>query len=189
MYRVALILAVLAAIGSLALSFTVTKPKIEGLVQERNDLQTNLAASEAAKTEAEKKAKVATATADKKTSELAAVQKELETAVATATTQQARADKYFSDYNKTLADKNSAQEQLAQWAGTGMKPDQIIAMKGELKASKELSSILADEKSILQRNVAALKNKLSKYEDENRPQGIRPGRGSEMGVRGSQCRL
>ena len=62
----------------------------------------------------------------------------------------------------------AAQEQLAQWAGTGMKPDQIIAMKGELKASKELSSVLADEKSILQRNVAALKNKLSKYEDENR---------------------
>jgi hypothetical protein len=69
MYRVALILAVLAAIGSLALSFTVTKPKIEGLVQERTELQTNLAASEAAKTEAEKKAKAAVATADKKSSE------------------------------------------------------------------------------------------------------------------------
>ena len=66
MYRVALILAVLAAIGSLALSFTVTKPKIEGLVQERTELQTNLAASEAAKTEAEKKAKAAVATAAKK---------------------------------------------------------------------------------------------------------------------------
>ena len=39
MYRVALILAVLAALGSLALSFTVTKPKIEGLVQERDGLQ------------------------------------------------------------------------------------------------------------------------------------------------------
>ena len=168
MYRVALILAVLAAIGSLALSFTVTKPKIEGLVQERTELQTNLAASEAAKTEAEKKAKAAVATADKKSSELATTQKELETATAAAATQQARADKYFAEYNKTLADKNSAQEQLARWAGTGMKPDQIIAMKGELKASKELSSVLADEKSILQRNVAALKNKLSKYEDENR---------------------
>ena len=168
MYRVALILAVLAAIGSLALSFTVTQPKIEGLVQERNDLQTNLAASEAAKTEAEKKAKTATATADKKTSELAATQKELETATATAATQQARADKYFADYNKTLADKNAAQEQLAQWSGTGLKPDQILVMKAELKASKELTGVLADEKTILQRNVAALKNKLSKYEDENR---------------------
>jgi hypothetical protein len=182
MYRVALILAVLAAIGSLALSFTVTKPKIEGLVQERTELQTNLAASEAAKTEAEKKAKAAVATADKKSSELAATQKELETATAAAATQQARADKYFTEYNKTLADKNSAQEQLAQWAGTGMKPDQIIAMKGELKASKELSSILADEKSILQRNVAALKNKLSKYEDENRVVAMPGLKGSVLAV-------
>ncbi|MEY2787764.1 MAG: hypothetical protein RLZZ34_907 [Verrucomicrobiota bacterium] len=168
MYRVALILAVLAAIGSLALSFTVTKPKIEGLVQERNDLQTNLTAAETAKTEAEKKAKAAVATADKKTAELAATQKELETATATAATQQARADKYFADYNKTLADKNAAQEQLAQWSGTGLKPDQILAMKAELKASKELVAVLGDEKSILQRSVASLKNKLSKYEDENR---------------------
>ena len=182
MYRVALILAVLAAIGSLALSFTVTKPKIEGLVQERNDLQTNLAASEAAKTEAEKKAKVATATADKKTSELAAVQKELETATATAATQQARADKYFTDYNKTLADKNAAQEQLAQWSGTGLKPDQILAMKAELKASKELTGVLADEKTILQRNVAALKNKLSKYEDENRVVAMPGLKGSVVAV-------
>lgn len=182
MYRVALILAVLAAIGSLALSFTITKPKIEGLVQERSELQTNLAASETAKTEAEKKAKAATATADKKSSELAAAQKDLEAATATAATQQARADKYFAEYNKTLADKNSAQEQLAQWAGTGMKPDQIIAMKGELKASKELTGVLTEEKSILQRNVAALKNKLSKYEDDNRVVAMPGLKGSVVAV-------
>ncbi|MFM8879094.1 MAG: hypothetical protein ACKOKG_08170, partial [Verrucomicrobiota bacterium] len=149
MYRVALILAVLAAIGSLALSFTVTKPKIDGLVQERNDLQTNLTASETAKAEAEKKAKAATALADKKSSELAATQKELETASETAKTQRARADKYFADYNKTVAEKNSAQEQLAQWSGTGLKPDQILAMKAELKSAKEVAGVLADEKAIL----------------------------------------
>ena len=167
MYRVALILAVLAAIGSLALSFTVTKPKIEGLVQERADLQANLATAEAAKTEAEKKAKAATAVADKKTAELAATQKDLETAAEAAKTQRARADKYFADYNKTLAEKNSAQEQLAQWSGTGLKPDQVLAMKAELKATKDLAGVLSDEKSILQRNVASLKNKLAKYEDES----------------------
>lgn len=194
MYRVALILAVLAAIGSLALSFTVTKPKIEGLVQERTDLQTNLAATEAAKTEAEKKAKAATATAEKKTAELAATQKDLEAATATAATQQARADKYFADYNKTLAEKNAAQEQLAQWAGTGLKPDQIIAMKADLKASKELAGVLADEKSILQRNVASEEQALQIRRRKPRrrhawPEGFGRGGGSEMGVRGSQRRL
>ncbi len=182
MYRVALILAVLAAIGSLALSFTVTKPKIEGLVQERNDLQTNLSAAETAKAEAEKKAKSATATAEKKTAELAAAQKDLETATATATTQQARADKYFADYNKAVAEKNAAQEQLAQWAGTGLKPDQVLAMKAELKTTKELAGVLADEKSILQRNVASLKNKLSKYEDENRVVAMPGLKGSVIAV-------
>jgi len=182
MYRVALILAVLAAIGSLALSFTVTKPKIEGLVQERADLQANLATAEAAKTEAEKKAKAATAVADKKTAELAATQKDLETAAEAAKTQRARADKYFADYNKTLAEKNSAQEQLAQWSGTGLKPDQVLAMKAELKATKDLAGVLSDEKSILQRNVASLKNKLAKYEDESQVVAMPGLKGSVVAV-------
>jgi len=182
MHRVALILAVLAAIGSLALSFTVTKPKIDGLVQERTDLQTNLAAAETAKAEAEKKAKAATAVADKKSTELAAAQKELETATEAAKTQRARADKYFADYNKTVAEKNAAQEQLAQWSGTGLKPDQILGMKAELKSTKELAAVLADEKTILQRNVASLKNKLSKYEDENRVVAMPGLKGSVIAV-------
>lgn len=182
MYRVALILAVLAAIGSLALSFTVTKPKIEGLVQQNTELQTNLSAAETAKADAEKKAKAATTTAEKKSAELAATQKELESATETAKTQRARADKYFADYNKTVAEKNSAQEQLAQWSGTGMKPDQVLAMKAELRASKELAGVLADEKSILQRNVASLKNKLSKYEDESRVVAMPGLKGSVVAV-------
>jgi len=182
MYRVALILAVLAAIGSLALSFTVTQPKIEGLVQERADLQANLATAEAAKTEAEKKAKAATAVADKKSTELAATQKELEAATEAARTQRARADKYFADYNKTVAEKNSAQEQLAQWSGTGLKPDQVLAMKVELKTAKELAGVLSDEKSILQRNVSSLKNKLSKYEDDSQVVAMPGLKGSVIAV-------
>ena len=142
----------------------------------------NLATAEAAKTEAEKKAKAATAVADKKTAELAATQKDLETAAEAAKTQRARADKYFADYNKTLAEKNSAQEQLAQWSGTGLKPDQVLAMKAELKATKDLAGVLSDEKSILQRNVASLKNKLAKYEDESQVVAMPGLKGSVVAV-------
>jgi len=56
------------------------------------------------------------------------------------------------------------------------------AMKAELKASKELAGVLADEKSILQRNVASLKNKLSKYEDENRVVAMPGLKGSVVAV-------
>lgn len=166
MYRVALILAILAAIGSLALSLTVTKPKIEGLTSERDTLQGNLTTSEQARSEAEKNAKAATATAEKKTAELAAANKELETQTAEATTQRARADKYFADYNKTLAEKNSAQEQLAQWTALNIQPTQIIVLQKDLKDTKADKEALLAQEKILNRNIVSLKNKLSKYEDE-----------------------
>jgi len=167
MYRVALIFAVLAAAGSLALSFTVTKPKITELTDANNLLTENLNASEAAKGEAEKKAKAATAAAEKSASELVTTKKELEETTAEADQQRKRADKYFADLNKATIDKNSAQEQLARWSALRIQPDQVIALQQDLKVTKETAAALADQEKILNRNIANLKSKLSRYEDEN----------------------
>ena len=167
MYRVALIFAVLAAAGSLALSFTVTKPKITELTDANNTLTENLTASEAAKGEAEKKAKAATAAAEKSASELVTTKKELEETTAEADQQRKRADKYFADLNKATTEKNSAQEQLARWSALRIQPDQVIALQQDLKVTKETAAALADQEKILTRNIANLKSKLSKYEDEN----------------------
>lgn len=166
MYRVALILAALAAAGSLVLSFTVTKPKIETLTGERDSLTTRLDYSETAKTEAEKKAKAATTAAEKSASELATTRKELEESSALASQQRTRADKYFADLNKANADKNSAQEQLARWSALRIQPDQVIALQNDLKTTRETAAALADQERILTRNISNLKDKLSKYEDE-----------------------
>jgi chromosome segregation ATPase len=166
MYRVALILAILAAIGSLALSFTVTKPKIEGLTQDNERLNTDLAAATTARDEAVKTAKAATATAEKKAAELANTQKDLETKTEEAKVQTERANKYFAEYNKTLAEKNSAQEQLARWTALNVQPNQIVALQNDLKSTKEANSALLDQEKILNRNIVNLKNKLSRYEDE-----------------------
>ena len=166
MYRVALILAALAAAGSLVLSFTVTKPKIETLTGENKSLGEQLAASDSAKTEAEKKAKAATAAAEKTAAELATTRKDLEDASAQATQQRTRADKYFGDFNKATADKNAAQEQLARWSALRIEPDQVIALQNDLKSTREKAAALSDQEKILTRNISNLKNKLSKYEDE-----------------------
>jgi hypothetical protein len=166
MYRVALILAALAAAGSLVLSFTVTKPKIETLTGENKSLGEQLAASDSAKTEAEKKAKAATTAAEKTAAELATTRKDLEDASAQATQQRTRADKYFGDLNKATADKNAAQEQLARWSALRIEPDQVIALQNDLKSTREKAAALSDQEKILTRNIANLKNKLSKYEDE-----------------------
>ena len=167
MYRVALIFAILAAVGSLAVSFTVTQPKVVSLTEENSSLNTQLTDATNAKTEAEKKAKVATAAAEKTAAELASTKKDLDEASAKATQQQTRADKYFADLQKATADKNSAQEQLARWSALRIEPDQVIALQKDLKNVRETAAALADQEKILNRSIATLKSKLARYEDEN----------------------
>ena len=166
MYRVALILAALAAAGSLVISFMVTKPKIETLVGDNAELTTNLAAATTAKDESEKKAKEQKLLAEKSASKLITTEKKLEEASQLAEQQLARANKYFADLNKTTAEKNAAQEELARWSALRIQPNQVIALQQNLKKVGEEKAALVDQEKVLMRSVANLRNKLSKYEDD-----------------------
>jgi hypothetical protein len=167
MYRIALILAVVAAIGSLVVSFLFTGPKVTQLKTDLESTTASLTAEQQARTEADKKAKDATAAAEKAVKELAETKKSLEEITVDATTQRARADKYFADFTKAETAKNDAQEKLARWDALNVQPEQITGLQKDLKETKELKDVLELEKKEFLRNIAFLKSKLSRYEGDD----------------------
>lgn len=164
MLRLGLILALLAGIGSLVVTFLVTKPKVEELTsnlasttQQLNDTQQQL-------TETTKREKAATAAAEKAQQELASTKTELETKTQEASVQRTRADKLDTDLNKTIKEKNDAQAQLAQWDALGVKPEQVTQLRVDLRKTGEERDALRDEKELFLRKVAQLQTRLDKYE-------------------------
>jgi len=163
MLRIALIIALLAAIGSLALTFLHTKPTVETL---RADLVSTTADRD------DKNTKLTAATADlKKTQgDLEARSKELETtktqldeASTAAAANKKRADGLDANLIKTTKERNDAQQELAQWEGLGLKPDQIRAMRVDLKKTTEEKNALAEEKVIFLKTISRLENDLAVF--------------------------
>jgi len=165
MLRIALILALLAAIGSLTLSFLVTQPTV-------TDLRTNLASTtqqlgetqatlETTKSELKK---TSTELASK-SSDLELTRAQLEEVSATAATTKRRADSLEANLTKTTREKNEAQAELAQWQALGIKPDQVTEIRTELKKTIEEKDALSDEKVLFLRNISQLKARLLKYEE------------------------
>ena len=164
MLRVALILAVLAAIGSLVVSFLVTEPTVK-------DLRTNLASTTQSleetrgtlsKTEGElKKSK---GELEAKSKELDSTKVQLEEATVAAANNKKRADQLDANLAKTTKERNEAQAEVAQWQALGIKPDQVIQLRADLKKTTEAKVALEDEKTIFLKRIGRLENRLAKYE-------------------------
>jgi cell shape-determining protein MreC len=164
MLRIALIIALLAAIGSLALSFLHTEPTVSTL---RADLATTKG------TLVETTGKLTQTTADlKKTAgeletrskDLESTKTQLEEASTAAANNKRRADQLDATLAKTKKEKEEAQAQLAQWDALGVKPDQVVQMRSDLRKTTDEKNALADEKNVFLKNIVFLKNRLAKYE-------------------------
>lgn len=161
MLRIALIIALLAAIGSLALTFLHTKPTVETL---RADLVSTTADRD------DKNNKLQTATADlgktkteleSRTKELETTKTQLEEASTAAASNKKRADTLDANLAKTTKERNEAQQELAQWQALNIKPDQIREMRVELKKTADEKNALAEEKVIFLKTITRLENDLA----------------------------
>jgi uncharacterized protein YoxC len=165
MLRIALILALLAAVGSLALSFLVTKPTVEelrtNLATTQSTLDTTQKDLQTTKTDLTKTKK----DLDEKAKDLDTTKTALETAAAEATNAKRNADRLSGDLAKTTKEKNDAQTELAKWDSLGLKPEQVAQMRVDLKKTSDEKEALAGEKTIFLRSIAVLKSKLLKYEE------------------------
>lgn len=163
MLRIALILALLAAIGSLVLSFMVTQPTVEEL---RTNLQTTsdtLKTTEGTLATTKSDFAKTKKDLDEKVKDLDATKASLETASTEAANLKKRSDKLDADLAKSTKERNEAQAELAQWQALAIKPDQVGQMRVDLKKASEERDALRDEKTIFLRNIARLQNELAVF--------------------------
>lgn len=183
MLRLALILALLVAVGGLAVSHFVTKPKVDELHGNLVTTTQTLQETTTAKIAAEADAKAQKMVAEKVSRELTDTKVQLETASTEAQQQRGRADRLQTDLTKVTKDKNEAQQSLAAWNVLGVQPQQITQLKADLKNTTEERDAFASQERIFLRNIEQLQSKLSTYEGNREKPIEMPGlKGSVVAV-------
>jgi len=164
MLRVALILAVLAAIGSLVVSFVFTEPTVKDLRTNLATTTQNLQETQTALDKTKSDLKKTSSDLEARSKELDTTKTQLEEATVAASNNKKRADQLDSNLAKTTKERNEAQAELAQWQALGVKPDQVIQIRADLKKTAEAKVALEDEKAIFLKRIGRLENRLAKYE-------------------------
>lgn len=175
MLRICLIIAIVAGLGTLAISHVKVADKITTLNATLDDTQKQLTTSRETERKAKKTAQEMTAAAEKANKELEGTKAELETASAKAEQQQKRADDLEVNLNKTMKEKNDAQVKLAEFEAFSMTPLQIRAALAEnKKLVSERSEV--DKKIQLQgREIVALTKQLSIFVGDSAPPQVPTG--------------
>ena len=168
MLRIALILALLAAISSLALSFLVTKPTVQELRDNLATTQTTLDTTQKTLTSTKSDLDKNKKELEERTATLETTKTALDTATTEAANSKKRADTLDANLAKTLRERNDSQAELAQWQALGIKPDQVIQTRIELQKATADREALAEEKTIFLRDIAQLKARLLRYEEPDK---------------------
>ncbi|MFO1460199.1 MAG: hypothetical protein U1G08_12400 [Verrucomicrobiota bacterium] len=170
MLRLALILALLVAIGGLAVSHFVAKPKVDDLVSNLDSTTKSLQQTTSERDTAQTEAKNQKALAEKVSRELTDTKGLLEAAATDAQQQRGRADRLQTDLTKITKERNEAQQVVAAWNVLGVQPEQVAQLKSDLKKITEERDALNTQEKIFTRNIEDLKNRLARYEgDKEKP--------------------
>jgi uncharacterized protein (DUF3084 family) len=164
MLRLLLVLALLVALGTVAIVELKVRPDVGQLRTDLADTKDQLTKTTAEKNDAVKRGNEAKALADKVSKELSDTKATLETALAESTSQRARADKLATELSTTTKSKNEAQTELAQWKALGVTVDQIVQLKIDARNSADQ---VAEQKVVitkLNRELDFANTKLAIYE-------------------------
>jgi hypothetical protein len=167
--RICLIVAILAGLGVAALNFTKVKEKIEFIQGQRD---TEKKDKETAQNDLRKTKSDLKQTADKlKQTEttLAATVEERDTVRKDLDAQTKLGNKLKGDLDKATKERDDAKAELAAYSGTGLKPEEIIAIK---KSYKGLEDQLAEDKVVmtgLRKKVDKLETRLAVFENPDKP--------------------
>jgi hypothetical protein len=162
--RISLIVAILAGLGAGGLGYYQATKQIPDLVAQRDKEHTD----KVAEIDAHKKTKAELA---KTKSDLASTQQELadtkdarDKALARADQQQKRADELSDKLAKATQERDDAQNSLAQYQATQLKPEEIITLSKRLKAANEQIMVINGEKAAIQRELVRVQTKLDELQ-------------------------
>jgi hypothetical protein len=148
-FRVFLILAILAGIGTVAVTQFMVRPHIQQIVDERETNKQNWKKEE---TRANKLTKDLKTTQEKLASTeklLDETKAELVAMTAKANEQQQRADTLQANLDKTKQELNAAQQDLAAWRALGIPVERVAQLIEEHKRYKERIAILQEEMQVV----------------------------------------
>jgi len=162
MLRIFLILSLAVSLAGVVFSF-VLKDKVttlsENLLTTRGERDT--AVSEATQAKAAEKKAVAGEKAAKE--ELEATQQELAVKTAALNDVEGQLAKTAKDLQETTVARDIAQRRLAQWDATGVKVEQIVALKTEGQRLIAERDAYAAEKKVMGREITRLNDELDVY--------------------------
>ncbi|MGA9452566.1 MAG: hypothetical protein WBW41_14620 [Verrucomicrobiia bacterium] len=165
--RISLIVAILAALGAGALSFTQVRGKINTLIQQRDDYhgqrdqvqaQLNTTKKDLAKTQD---------TLKQTQEDLTTAKADREKAVAKAAAEQKRADDLSEKLTKAAADRDEAQGNLAAYTASGLTAKQVADLSHSLKNAQTAIDALNEEKVVMSRTIDRLKNEIAEIMGTN----------------------
>jgi hypothetical protein len=177
MLRLALILALLAAVGGIVVSQFVTKPRVDQLSSDLAMTQDTLSRTQSDLATSRQKEREVTDALEIANRDLTETRANLETTSRDLLTQRNRADRLDTDLNRITQERNIAQAELAKWEALGVRPEQITEIRRNLRNMTDERNVLLDEKEILHRQIAQLDARILKYEDPSAkvalPQGLK----------------
>lgn len=167
--RISLIVAILAGVGVAALNFTQVKDKIERIEKERADekgakevAQNDLRKTKSDLKQTSDKLKQTETTLASTTEELNGTKKDLDTANKLTASLK-------GSLEKTTKERDDARSELAAYQYTGLKPEEIVAIK---KSYKGLEDQIAEDKVVingLNKKVDKLETRLAVFENPDKP--------------------
>jgi len=169
MLRICLIIAIVAGLAAGALTFTKVQDIITTTRAERNDWHDKDTKEVADHTKTKKTLKDTQAT-------LATTQKNLEQTKGALAAANSKADELSKNnadlsakLDKTMADRDEAQQQLEQWRQLGLQPAQIKDMVADLAKTKKAKEALIGENKLLVAKVNEWNDRWNNFFQGNTP--------------------
>jgi predicted RNase H-like nuclease (RuvC/YqgF family) len=175
MLRICLIVAIVAGLGTAALSFLQVKKVMDQTMTERNDEKSAKEKEIAAHNKTKKQLADTQKELKSTKEELASTKTELKTATAKVAEQEKNIANLTTQLNNTRGERDVAQQKLEQWRILDIQPEGVRKLQADLKSTIAARNAIAAENKILNENLRDTKNELAQYKDPNAIVHLPPG--------------
>jgi Tfp pilus assembly protein PilE len=161
--RVFLILAILAGIGTVAVTQFMVRPHIEGIITERNTNKENWDRELARANKVTKELKTTQETLATTEKNLEETKTSLTAMTSRATEQERRANTLQETLDTTKRDLTTAQQNLASWETLRIPVEQVSQIIESEKRYRQLTAVLEEEKKVMAKENKRLNDVLAQF--------------------------
>ncbi len=162
--RITLILAIIASLCAGVFSVLQVKDKINTLITQRNGERDQKVEAQTELASTNKVLQATLGTLKQTQGELADTKNQLKKANDLVVAQTKRADDLSDKLAKTTQERDQAQNDLAAYTSTGLKPIEVVKLNTNLKEARAEIDAVNAEKVVMLHTIARLTNELAKYE-------------------------